>query len=356
MASSRTSFALSRDHKFPGIFKVINTSTKTPIVSILVTGLIVLISVTIRDLKHISNVTSILALTGHSLVNVALIIFRQKEPNAERKFKVLLYPLTPTLGIVLNAFLVLQLAYSDFIALLVPFGIILSGLLYYYIGIPKLQKAPKGISSLDIPVLDIDADELDNEARKVFIPVSNPETIDTLLFFGQKIAERENNTTVIPIYVTNVPSFTPMDSANKELKERINSHDIILDKLNKYEMKNKSFVKSLVVFSRDISHGILSSIEEGKASLMIMGWHASRLAHNVHGSIVPKLLQKVPSDIGILKSNNLKEVKKILFPYGGGKYSQLTAPIVKRIADAFDAEITVMRIVDELYNEDELKE
>lgn len=160
MASSRTSFALSRDHKFPGIFKVINTSTKIPIVSILVTGLIVLISVTIRDLKHISNVTSILALTGYSLVNVALIIFRKKEPNAERKFKVLLYPLTPTLGIVLNAFLVLQLAYSDFIALLVPFGIILSGLLYYYIGIPKLQKAPKGISSLDIPVLDIDADEI----------------------------------------------------------------------------------------------------------------------------------------------------------------------------------------------------
>ena len=92
MASSRTSFAMARDQRLPSLFKTINRTTKTPIFSIVVSSIIVVIAVTIRDLEHISTVTSIFSLTGYSLVNVALIIFRRKKPELERKFKVPLFP------------------------------------------------------------------------------------------------------------------------------------------------------------------------------------------------------------------------------------------------------------------------
>lgn len=40
------------------------------------------------------------------------------------------------------------------------------------------------------------------------------------------------------------------------------------------------------------------------------------------------------------------EFKRILFPYGGGKYSKMTAKVVNRIANAYDAEITLLNVVD----------
>ena len=112
MASSRTSFAMARDNRLPSLFKTINRTTKTPVFSIIITSIIVVIAVTIKDLEHISTVTSIFSLTGYSLVNVALIIFRRKKPELERKFKVPLYPITPILGIGVNLFLISSLQFQ----------------------------------------------------------------------------------------------------------------------------------------------------------------------------------------------------------------------------------------------------
>ena len=38
--------------------------------------------------------------------------------------------------------------------------------------------------------------------------------------------------------------------------------------------------------------------------------------------------------------------KRILFPYGGGRYSKMTAKVVNRIANAYGAEITLLNVVD----------
>lgn len=136
MASSRTSFAMARDNRLPSLFKTINRTTKTPVFSIIITSIIVVIAVTIKDLEHISTVTSIFSLTGYSLVNVALIIFRRKKPELERKFKVPLYPITPILGIGVNLFLIFQLAISDLPALVIAVSVIAAGILYYYLVLP----------------------------------------------------------------------------------------------------------------------------------------------------------------------------------------------------------------------------
>ena len=197
MASSRTSFAMARDQRLPGLFKTINRTTKTPVFSIVATSVIVMIAVSIRDLEHISTVTSIFSLTGYSLVNVALIIFRQKKPELDRKFRVPFYPVTPVLGIGVNLFLIYQLAISDFVALVIAVSVIAAGVLYYYLIMPKLKYAAKGISIVDIP--EIKEHKKEERANEIIIPVSNPNTADGLLHFGMKLASMENNTTVVPV-------------------------------------------------------------------------------------------------------------------------------------------------------------
>lgn len=343
MASSRTSFAMARDQRLPSLFKTINRTTKTPVFSIVVSSIIVVIAVTIRDLEHISTVTSIFSLTGYSLVNVALIIFRKKKPELERKFKVPLFPLTPILGIGLNLFLICNLAISDRPALIISVSVIGVGVLYYYLVMPRLKYASKGISIVDIP--EIKEHKKDNKENEIIIPVSNPHTADGLLYFGRKIALVEQNTTVVPVKVNVFPDNLLTIADYDVMMQTMSTQDEIVQKLKAYE--DEPFMRPVLINSREVFHGIMSVIKKEKHPLVIMGWHGSGLVKYMHGNITYRMLQEAPADVGVLRMHSGEtEFKRILFPYGGGKYSKMTAKVVNRIANAYDAEITLLNVVD----------
>ena len=343
MASSRTSFAMARDQRLPSLFKAINKTTKTPIFSIVVSSIIVVIAVSIRDLEHISTVTSIFSLTGYSLVNVALIIFRKKKPELERKFRVPLFPLTPILGIGLNLFLIVNLAISDRPALIIAVSVIGVGILYYYLVMPRLKYASKGISVMDIP--EIKEYKKDNRENEIIIPVSNPQTADGLLNFGRKIALAEHNTTVVPVKVNVFPDNLLTIADYDMMMQTMSTQDEIVQKLKEYE--KEPFMRPVLINSREVFHAIMSVIKKEKNPLIIMGWHGSGLVKYMHGDITYRMLQEAPADVGVLRMHKQEtEFKKILFPYGGGRYSNMTAKVVNRIANAYGAEITLLNVVE----------
>ncbi|MDE5893603.1 MAG: amino acid permease [Acetatifactor sp.] len=343
MASSRTSFAMARDQRLPSLFKAINRTTKTPIFSIVVSSIIVVIAVSIRDLEHISTVTSIFSLTGYSLVNVALIIFRKKKPELKRKFRVPLFPLTPILGIGLNLFLIINLAISDRPALIIAVSVIGVGILYYYLIMPKLKYASKGISVMDIP--EIKEYKKDNRENEIIIPVSNPQTADGLLNFGRKIALAEQNTTVVPVKVNVFPDNLLTIADYDMMMQTMSTQDEIVQKLKEYE--KEPFMRPVLINSREVFHAIMSVIKKERNPLIIMGWHGSGLVKYMHGDITYRMLQEAPADVGVLRMHKQEtEFKKILFPYGGGRYSNMTAKVVNRIANAYGAEITLLNVVE----------
>ena len=342
MASSRTSFAMARDQRLPSLFKTINRTTKTPVFSIVVSTIIVVIAVSIRDLEHISTVTSIFSLTGYSLVNVALIIFRVKKPELERKFKVPLFPLTPILGIGLNLFLICNLAISDRPALIIAVSVIGVGILYYYLIMPRLKYASKGISIVDIP--EIKEHKKDSRENEIIIPVANPQTADGLLNFGRKIALAEQNTTVVPVKVNVFPDNLLTIADYDVMMQTMSSQDEIVQKLKAYE--NEPFMRPVLINSREVFHAIMSVIKKDKNPLVIMGWHGAGLVKYMHGDITYRMLQEAPADVGVLRMHKQEtEFKRILFPYGGGRYSKMTAKVVHRIANAYGAEITLLNVV-----------
>ncbi len=362
MASSRTSFAMARDNRLPGIFKTVNRRTKTPVVSIIVTSVIVVVAVSIRDLEHISTVTSIFSLTGYSLVNVALIIFRKKKPELERKFRVPLFPVTPLLGIGVNLFLIVQLAVSDFIALAIALGVIAAGVLYYYLVMPRLKYATKGIATVDIP--EIREDKGTDRKNEIIIPVSNPVTAQGLLDFGRRIAAAESSTTVVPVKVNMIPDNLLTISDYEAMQRNRSGDEAVIALLKKYE--GEPGMKPVLIHSRDVFHAIMSVVHKEKNPLVLMGWHGAGLVKYMHGNITYRMLQEAPADVGLLRlyhrnagvqgkeyagipaeyPDSGMEFKRILFPYGGGKYSQLTAKVVNRIARAYDAKITLLHVID----------
>ena len=350
MASSRTSFAMARDNRLPGIFKTVNRRTKTPVVSIVATSVIVVVAVSIRDLEHISTVTSIFSLTGYSLVNVALIIFRKKSPELERKFRVPFFPVTPLLGIGVNLFLIIQLAISDFIALAIALGVIAAGVLYYYLVMPKLKYATKGIATVDIP--EIREERNADRENEIIIPVSNPRTAENLLNFGRKIAAAESSTTVVPVKFNVIPDNLLTISDYEAMQRNRDGDEAVIALLKKYE--GEPGIKPVLIHSRDIFHAVMSVVHKEKNPLVLMGWHGAGIVKYMYGNFTYRMLQEAPADVGLLRIHDKNagkphtgaEFKRILFPYGGGKYSQMTAKVVNRIAKAYDATITLLHVID----------
>lgn len=121
--------------------------------------------------------------------------------------------------------------------------------------------------------------------------------------------------------------------------------DIVVRKLREYEAE--PCMRPVLINSRDAFHAIMSVVKKEKNPLVIMGWHGSGLAKYMHGNITYRMLQEAPADVGVLRMQGQDmEFKNILFPYGGGKYSKMTAKVVNRIAHAYGAKITLLNVVD----------
>ena len=287
--------------------------------------------------------TSIFSLTGYSLVNVALIIFRKKKPELERKFRVPLFPLTPLLGIGLNLFLIVNLAISDRPALIIAVLVIGVGVMYYYLIMPKLKYASKGISIVDVP--EIREPKKDNRKNEIIIPVSNPNTAEGLLNFGRKIALAEESTTVVPVKVNVFPDNLLTIADYDTMMQSMGVQDSVVQMLKEYE--SDPCMRPVLINSTNAFHAIMSVIKKEKNPLVIMGWHGSGLIKYMHGNITYQMLQEAPADVGILRMNGQnQEFHNILFPYGGGKYSKMTAKVVNRIANGYGAKITLLNVVD----------
>ncbi|GAB2555268.1 amino acid permease [Leucobacter ruminantium] len=97
---TRILFAMSRDGMAPKIFQKVNPRTMTPVANTIIVSVIVAILAGVLPINFLAEMTSIGTLAAFTVVSVAVIVLRRREPDLERKFKVPFYPVIPILSIV----------------------------------------------------------------------------------------------------------------------------------------------------------------------------------------------------------------------------------------------------------------
>jgi len=344
LASSRTSFAMASDQHLPSIFKNINDYTKTPIFSVLASALIIIIVSTFMDLRLISDVSSIMILIGFSFVNLAVILFRKKKPDVERSFKVPGYPVTPILGILINVALLSMLLLSDFRVAIMVTAIILGGLVYYLFMKPKLSKHSKGITTKPIPDIQIEKPKI-KEDYTILTPIGNFDYAKDLSLFSSNIVYPHGGK-VIPLHVSKIPEILPLDFRESHYRKEAEKYREITKKICGLERCKEYIKEPISICSRDVPHAIISMTKEKDPDFLLMGWHKSSFSERVFGGSVQKVIERVSTPVGIYKIEDSKNINRILFPYGGGRHSQFTAGIVKRLAEGYGAEVVLFRVVE----------
>ncbi|MEW2552797.1 amino acid transporter [Streptomyces zhihengii] len=106
---TRILFAMSRDGLVPKVFARVNPRTGAPRANTVIVSLFCGALAAFIPLGELANATSIGTLFAFALVNVAVVILRRTRPDMPRTFRVALFPVTPVLGFLFCAWMMVSL-------------------------------------------------------------------------------------------------------------------------------------------------------------------------------------------------------------------------------------------------------
>jgi len=131
LAASRYPLSLSRDGLLPKFFRISNKKGDVPIVSILITGLIIFSSLLI-SLNSLVKAASTVILTSYVLTNISVIVLRESHlANYKPSYKSPFYPYVQLISIIVFTYFIIDLgANSTGLSLLFLFGCFLVYLFY----------------------------------------------------------------------------------------------------------------------------------------------------------------------------------------------------------------------------------
>ncbi|MCG8573112.1 MAG: amino acid permease [Spirochaetes bacterium] len=174
MSASRYPMALSRDNLIPGVFARINKKYNTPVISILLTGLVIYLSL-LLPLEILVKTASTVILTSYVLTNLSVIIFRESGIiNYKPSFKSPFYPWTQIISIILFSFFIIDLGMQA-IEISLSF-LFISFCIYMFYGHKKKDKEFVLLNLLKkIVDKNLIANSIEDELRDIIIDRDNIE-------------------------------------------------------------------------------------------------------------------------------------------------------------------------------------
>ena len=120
LGQTRIFFGMAKDGLLPrSIFGTLHSKFKTPYKSTLLVGLIVSIVAAVTPINNISEMCSMGTLLAFSMVCLAVLILRKREPNLERPYKTPMLNIIAPLGVLFNIFLMTQVRIHTWYAFII---------------------------------------------------------------------------------------------------------------------------------------------------------------------------------------------------------------------------------------------
>ncbi|MGQ9755560.1 MAG: amino acid permease [Desulfotomaculales bacterium] len=129
-AQSRVFFAMARDGLLPPVFTRIHARYKTPYVTVVVTGAVVVLTAGFLPIEMVAQLANIGTLTAFVITSAGVLILRRTRPDIPRPFKVPGAPVTPILAVAFCVYLMFNLPSITWVRFAVWMSL---GLLVYFL-------------------------------------------------------------------------------------------------------------------------------------------------------------------------------------------------------------------------------
>jgi amino acid transporter/nucleotide-binding universal stress UspA family protein len=337
-ASSRVSFAMSRDKLLPGKLATIHPKRRTPHIAVVVSGVIFLCMAVFLPIEVVGSGASLMFLLTFSLVNLSVIALRGKRPDIKRGFKIPFYPVPPILGVACCLFLALFQYKFKPLAWYISLAWIFIGLLVYFAYFEKKTKDQRP------QVLDADRkpkiEEKEKKKFRILVPLHNPDNVEKLLDFAIPLAQKYEGD-IVALVVVDVPFQLPIHEGMRFVHHK----RPLLKIATEYAKKRDIEIESDIKIAHRVGDGILASAEEEEISLLLMGWKGfTNTKDKIFGEVTDQVIRHAPCDLVVLKLAKYP-IKTILLPSAGGPNAQLASEYASVLSKDFKADLTASFVI-----------
>jgi amino acid transporter len=335
-SSSRMAFAMGRDAFLPEIFSKIHAKNRTPYYAIFFSYVIV-VFLSLAPIEIVATAASITFLMIFITINFVEVVLRYRRPDLRRAFRVPFVPILPLVTIamqmIVGYYLIKEMEHGELVFMAIATWILLGCLVYFSYSkvktVEKLEEIAKTVYE-EKPIKE--------EEFRILLPIANPAFADKMIRLASMIA-RQRKGEVILLNVVKIPEQTPPSGAITYVK---NAKTFLSDLMAKMDIPAGGIIK----VGHKTAEAILSTIEEVKPKLVILGWRGRTFRRDVVlGSTIDPILVQAKCDVAVVRfEKEFGNIRKILVPTAGGPHAVLAGELARDIAKECNASVTLLYV------------
>ena len=349
LASSRFPFAMARDKLLPSALGRLNRKFLTPVLSIIISGLIVAIVLLTMDIGKIAKYASVFMIIIYMAENIAVVVLRESRIQwYNPEYKSPFYPYAQIFGILINIGLLVgmgaTLVLQAILAISIP-GLIIF-LLYSrrqterrgVIGIRGKRSdlvEQEQVVQLRSRLEDIDLSIDANVVVAIFGEERSPEM---LIEMGVTLAQHGNCEVA---HITEVPEQTDLDDIMDE--------PAVLRSLRRRVVAMAVERKETIIFDPVVTHDLTKTVFHISQRLhcqwLLIEWRGKTSgAFTIHNPM-GWLKGHLQCNLGIFRDSGVRYIRKIMCYLKGDENDELILNTADHLAEVNRADIVIIRVI-----------
>ncbi|MXR52099.1 amino acid permease [Halovenus sp. WSH3] len=350
LSSSRINFAMGREKIITPKLNTIHPRFGTPYRAIALTGSLILVFLIFGNLELLATAGSVLHLVVYGLLNLALIVMREAEPEGyDPDYEIPLYPVVPIVGAIASFALIY---FIEPVVIVLCAALVVFAVLWYFLYARQRVESAGVLAdwvlsrSEELPDAAVSAaTSVQPEANdfRVMVPLANPAHEKDLIRLGAALA-REREGTVVAVNIVDVPDQTPLEGARDQEEYEAAHH--LIEQAEKDVQFYGADIETHVVLSHEPFEEIFTAARRYGADMTLMGWGPNSHAAGPSTGIVDELAHSLPCDFLVLRDRDF-DPSRILLPTAGGPDSDLAAAVARALSDQTGADVTLLHVADD---------
>ena len=345
LAASRFPFAMSRDQLLPSAIQSINPSFKTPVISILLTAFVMMLTILFLDVADIAKLASAFMILAFMFVCGTVIVLRENAAQwYQPRFRSPWYPFTQIFGVVSGIVLLVAMGWTSLLAIgcIVLFGAVS----YFGYGqhktsrrgvVGKMGKRPDLFENSGPATLN---EELPTDAAVVVPLFGSERSPETLVEMGASLAHGRR---LEVLHVTAVPEQIFLadaleeDQQSESLSRRIHAMAEEENVLMEYDK----------TVSRDVVDTIYQVAGRLDCEWVVMEAAGRRRFGISFQNPLGWLQDHLPCNLAVFKDAGVRYIRQILVYVEPGPHDSLVVATADHLAEIYKAELNFICFVDD---------
>lgn len=356
LSSTRFPLAMSRDDLAPPQLGEINERFHTPVYSIVFTGLILLALIAFVPVVDLAKLASAFKILLFTIVNVALIAFRESDLDSyDPAFVAPGYPWVQLFGIGGGVVLLTQMGLLPMVGAV---GLIVGGVAWYQVyGRDRTKREGAALDALRATTEEYSVQATEQlfatGGGGGLLVATSPETTRdeeaTLLELAEALVSRRGGQLAV-VRFSEVPDQVSLTRAAEEHTEADEAFEqTTADLTTEFDTP----VEVDEVVSHDIDHAVANYVRDHQMNLVIGEWEPELFHGELFGEDVDHFMKNVPADLVFARNRGLDDADEITVIGDRGPYSPLEVLVADALGNANDATVRFVQAIDAGVSDDQ---